>query len=73
MIFHSNAKFAIKPNILYLKNINKITRINPTINEVIPDLIESSPKSGPTVLSSTIVSGVGNAPDLNNKAKSVAS
>ena len=32
-----------------------------------------SPKSGPTVLSSTIFIGVGKAPDLNNKAKSVTS
>ena len=37
------------------------------------EAIESAPKSGPTVLSSTTVKGVGNAPDLNSKAKSVAS
>ena len=35
--------------------------------------MESSPRSGPTVLSSTTFNGVGKAPDLNNKAKSVAS
>ena len=55
------------------KNINIITKKNPTISEIKPALIESSPKSGPTVLSSTIFNGVGNAPDLNNKDKSVAS
>ena len=53
--------------------MNKITNINPTINDVMPDLIESSPKSGPTVLSSTTNKGVGNAPERSNKAKSVAS
>ena len=37
-----------------------------------PAFIESSPKSGPTVLSSIIFKGAGKAPDLNNKAKSVA-
>ena len=35
-------------------------------------MIESSPKSGPTVLSSIMLSGAGNAPDRNNKARSVA-
>ena len=35
--------------------------------------MESSPKSGPTVLSSTILIGVGSAPDLNKSDKSVAS
>ena len=39
---------------------------------IIPALIESCPKSGPTVLSSIIFKGAGKAPDLNNKAKSVA-
>ena len=53
--------------------MNKITKINPNIRDVIPDLIESSPRSGPTVLSSTILSGVGKAPDLSNSARSVAS
>ena len=47
--------------------------IKPTINDVAPDLIESSPKSGPTVRSSTTIKGVGKAPDLSSKAKSVAS
>ena len=37
-----------------------------------PDLIESLPRSGPTVLSSAIIKGVGNAPDLSNKERSVA-
>ena len=48
-------------------------KIKPIIKDVIPFLIESAPKSGPTVLSSTTVNGVGKAPDLNNKARSVAS
>ena len=47
--------------------------IKPTIKDNLPDSIESLPKSGPTVLSSTIFFGVGKAPDLNNKAKSVTS
>ena len=50
-----------------------ITSKNPTNNEIEPALIESSPKSGPTVLSSTIESGAGKAPDLKSKARSVAS
>ena len=37
-----------------------------------PDLIESLPRSGPTVLSSAIIKGVGKAPDLSNKERSVA-
>ena len=67
------AVLAINPKILYLYSINKITRTKPTIKEVNPDFIESSPKSGPTVLSSTTINGVGKAPDLSSKAKSVAS
>ena len=63
---------AIKPKNLYFKNINKITNAKPIIKEITPAFIESSPKSGPTVLSSTINKGAGKAPDLNNKAKSVA-
>ena len=46
---------------------------NEFIKDVVPDLIESTPKSGPTVLSSTTSKGVGKAPDLRSKAKSVAS
>ena len=42
------------------------------IKDFIPASIESWPKSGPTDLSSTIFKGAGKAPDLNNKAKSVA-
>ena len=67
------AVLAIKPNILYLKNINSITKTKPIINDIAPDLIESSPKSGPTVLSSTTKRGVGKAPDLRSSARSVAS
>ena len=47
--------------------------MNPTIKDNVPDFIESSPKSGPTVRSSIILIGVGREPDLNSKAKSVAS
>ena len=59
--FAINTKLATNPNILYLNIINIITKMNPTISEIKPALIESSPKSGPTVLSSTTVKGVGNA------------
>ena len=45
---------------------------NPIIREIAPALIESSPRSGPTVLSSTIFNGAGKAPDLKSKARSVA-
>ena len=48
------------------------TKTKPIIKDKIPALIESWPKSGPTVLSSTIFNGAGKAPDLNNNAKSVA-
>ena len=37
-----------------------------------PALTESSPRSGPTVLSSIILIGAGKAPDLRRRAKSVA-
>ena len=46
--------------------------MKPIINDMDPEIIESLPRSGPTVLSSTIDKGAGNAPDRNNKAKSVA-
>ncbi len=62
----------ISPNTLYLTNIKIITNKKPIANAIIPALIESCPRSGPTVLSSIISNGAGNAPDLNNKAKSVA-
>ena len=42
------------------------------INDIKPALIESLPRSGPTVLSSIILSGAGNAPERNRRAKSVA-
>ena len=47
--------------------------MKPTIKDIVPDLIESSPKSGPTVLYSTMIKGMGNAPDLKSKARSVTS
>ena len=68
----SNVTLAIKPNILYLKNIKIITSKKPIINAMTPALIESCPRSGPTVLSSIMFSGAGRAPDLSSKAKSVA-
>ena len=40
--------------------------------KLVPALMESSPRSGPTVLSSIILSGAGKAPDLRSRAKSVA-
>ena len=66
------AMFAINPNILYLNSIYNITKIKPMTNANIPELIESWPKSGPTVLSSIIFNGAGYAPDLSSNAKSVA-
>ena len=47
-------------------DVEKVTK------DIDPDFIESLPRSGPTVLSSIISNGAGNAPDLNNKARSVA-
>ena len=67
-----NVILVIKPNILYLTKINTITNTKPIANAIIPALIESCPKSGPTVRSSIIFKGAGNAPDLNKRAKSVA-
>ena len=62
----------MRPKNLYLKNIKIITSKNPILKAKIPALIESCPKSGPTVRSSIIFNGAGKAPDLNNNAKSVA-
>ena len=70
--FKINVMLAISPKTLYLKNIKTITKIKPIIKAKTPALIESCPRSGPTVLSSIIFNGAGKAPDLNNKAKSVA-
>ena len=49
------------------------TKITPAIAEILPLFIESSPKDGPITRSSTILSGVGNAPALSNKATLLAS
>ena len=70
--FEINDILAIIPKSLYLNDINKTTKRKPIIKETTPASIESFPKSGPTVLSSTTFNGVGKAPDLNNNAKSVA-
>ena len=61
-------KFAMIPKILYFNVINPMTNKNPIMSESIPALIESCPKSGPTVLSSIIFNGAGKAPDLKSKA-----
>ena len=39
--FIINVIFVIRPNILYLRKINIMTKINPIINAIIPALIES--------------------------------
>ena len=57
----------------YVQQSYSIDSTNPIIKEIAPEIIESLPKSGPTVLSSTMLIGVGNAPDLNKRAKSVTS
>ena len=49
-----------------------MTSKKPMANEIAPALIESSPRSGPTVRSSIMLRGAGKAPDLSSKAKSVA-
>ena len=67
-----NVKLVIRPKTLYLTNIKIITKRKPIAKAIIPAFIESWPKSGPTVLSSIMFKGAGNAPDLNNNAKSVA-
>ena len=68
----NSVMLAIRPKILYLTNIKIITNKKPIIRAITPALIESWPRSGPTVLSSTMLSGAGNAPDLRSNAKSVA-
>ena len=67
-----NAELAIIPKNLYLKIIYAITKRKPIASDLAPAFIESSPRSGPTVLSSIIFSGAGKAPDLRSKAKSVS-
>ena len=56
-----------------IRGVENLNNYFKTIKDIKPDLIESSPKSGPTVLSSTTSKGVGNAPDLKSRARSVAS
>ena len=51
--------------------MKKITNKNPTINEIIPDLMGVFPSQTNSSFPTTS-KGVGSAPDLNNKAKSVA-
>ena len=63
----------MKPKNLYLKIIKIITNINPSLSDTTPASMESLPRSGPTVLSSTTLSGVGRAPERSSNAKSVAS
>ena len=68
----NNEILAINPKIQYLNIIKNMTNNDPIIKAKIPDLIESSPSPGPTVLSSIISNGAGKAPDLKSNAKSVA-
>ena len=70
--FDINEILAIRPNRRYLIIIKIITKKKPIINENTPASIESCPKSGPTVLSSTTDKGAGRAPERNNKERSVA-
>jgi hypothetical protein len=70
--FIINVMLVINPKILYFIKINNITSKKPMAKAIIPALIESCPKSGPTVLSSIMFKGAGNAPDLRSKARSVA-
>ena len=72
IILNIIAKSAIKPNTLYLIIINNITSTKPILRAFFPALIESSPRLGPTVLSSKTVIGAGNEPALSNTAKSFA-
>ena len=62
----------MRPKRRYFIIIKTITSKNPTISDLTPASIESCPKSGPTVLSSTTDNGAGRAPDRSNKARSVA-
>ena len=69
----------LRPNVILekyqkevIKIIKEITSRKPIAKEIAPAFIESSPKSGPTVLSSIIFKGAGKAPDRNSNAKSVA-
>ena len=48
-------------------------KIVPKILAILPAKIESSPRPGPTDLSSIILNGAGSAPALNRTAKSAAS
>ena len=70
--FIISVRSAIIPKRLYLYNMYKMTKRKPIAKDINPALIESSPKSGPTVLSSIMFKGAGRAPDLNSYAKSVA-
>ena len=49
-----------------------MTSTTPTMQAVVPALIESAPRSGPTVRSSRMMSGAGKAPARSNSARSVA-
>ena len=49
-----------------------ITSRKPTISEIAPARIESAPSSGPTLRSSTTVSGAGSAPARSRTERSVA-
>src|SRR3990167_860123 len=53
--------------------INKITKQIPIKQDHIPERMESSPKVGPTVLSSIIFTGAGKAPARKTVERSLAS
>src|SRR5262249_26161001 len=68
----ATAIFANRPNNPYVANMNAITMAAPTYDDVLPLAIESWPRPGPTVRSSMMVSGAGNAPALSRMARSLA-
>ena len=67
-----NEILATRPKKRYLTIIKAITKIKPISKDRTPASIESCPKSGPTVLSSTTDKGAGRAPERKSKARSVA-
>ena len=67
------AKLAIAPQRPYIATINASTNKAPATPLSMPVLIASLPKSGPTVRSSIMLNGTGNAPVRNISATSWAS
>ena len=73
IILTSSATLAAKPNTPYERNMNTMTATNAINPAILPAWIESAPRSGPTVLSSRILSGAGSAPARSTTARSLAS